>query len=263
MENSTLQFYKQLAGDYHLIFPDWKKAVLKHGEFLDNLIRSHMDASPLSVLDCTCGIGTQAIGLALRGYEVHATDLSPEAVEHAAKNAGDFGASIAFGTADLRTLDTQVDGLFDIVISCDNALPHLLNDEELLLAARNIRSKLRQDGLFMASIRDYDQILEEKPRSTMPSVFDDPEGRRVVFQIWDWSDDGRTYTTQLFIVKKVKDDWRVAQYQTEYRALLRDELNAILQKSGFSEIRWHMPDGSWNTLTPTGYYQPIVTAHKR
>jgi hypothetical protein len=33
----------------------------------------------------------------------------------------------------------------------------------------------------------------------MPQVLDDPAGRRIAFQVWDWASDGRLYTfTQFF-----------------------------------------------------------------
>jgi 2-polyprenyl-3-methyl-5-hydroxy-6-metoxy-1,4-benzoquinol methylase len=256
MRESVLQFYEQLANDYHLIFADWKRAVLWQGEVLDKLIRAQMGPPPLSILDCSCGIGTQAIGLAIRGHRVHATDLSPAAVERAEREARSFGLSLTFGVADLCTLATQVHGSFDTVISCDNSLPHLLSNEELLLAARNMGSKVRVNGLLLASIRNYDELVPEKPRAELPRVFDSPEGRRIVFQVWDWSSDGRTYTVHLFVVRQVQGSWETTHYATKYRALLRSELSEILRKAGFSDIRWHMPEES-------GYYQPIVTTRKR
>ncbi|MBI3304490.1 MAG: methyltransferase domain-containing protein [Deltaproteobacteria bacterium] len=256
MEDSVLQFYEQLASNYHLIFADWKRAVLQQGVVLDTLIRPYLGAPPLSVLDCSCGIGTQAIGLAVRGYRVHATDLSPTAVERAEREAGSFGVAPTFGVADLRALETQVEGAFDVVLSCDNSVPHLLSEEELLLTARNMWSKVRANGLLLVSIRDYDQLVREKPRAEKPRIFDSPEGRRIVFQVWDWLPGGRTYTVHLFIVSETPGDWKTAHYATEYRALLRDEFSKILRDAGFAEICWHMPEDS-------GYYQPIVTARKR
>src|SRR5919199_146179 len=141
---SAQSFYDDLADDYHLIFGDregWERQVCRQGEVLDGLIRAEMGTEPLSVLDCSCGIGTQAIGLALHGHEVHATDLSPESVERASREAKTFGVPVTFGVADFRALDAQVAGTFDVVISCDNALPHLLSSEDLLLAARSIWAK--------------------------------------------------------------------------------------------------------------------------
>ena len=250
-------FYEDLADQYHLIFDDWDGAVRRQGAVLERLIRAEMGQEPLSVLDCSAGIGTQAIGLALRGHEVHATDVSPRAIERARREAHRFGVSMTFGVADFRTLGEQVAGAFDVVISCDNALPHLPSDEDLLLAARNIRSRLREGGLLLATIRDYDQALRERPgarpAATMPAVFDAPEGRRIYFQVWEWAEDGRTYTVDLFLVDESGGAWVTQHHETRYRAVLREELTEILHRAGFIDVAWQMPDES-------GYYQPVVTA---
>src|SRR5512134_1318882 len=108
MTDRVQQFYDDLAEDYHLIFPEWKQAVLGQADTLDALIRAQKGAPPLTVLDCTCGIGTQAIGLALKGYAVHATDLSATAVERARREAEGFGVTMTFGVANLLELETQV-----------------------------------------------------------------------------------------------------------------------------------------------------------
>src|SRR5918911_1635168 len=166
----TQRFYDTLASDYDLIFADWHASVRRQAEILDRIIRGRLAGWPLSVLDCTCGIGTQAIGLALRGYRVHATDVSTAAVERAQREAGAAGATLTFGIADLRWLAEQVTGHFDVVLSCDNALPHLLAGGELRLAIRNLWAKLVPGGLLLVSIRDYDTLLEHKPRAELPRV---------------------------------------------------------------------------------------------
>ncbi|MBV9279172.1 MAG: methyltransferase domain-containing protein, partial [Chloroflexi bacterium] len=82
------QFYDELAASYHLIFADWRGGSMpRQGEALDRLIRAGLGPPPRSVLDCSCGIGTQSIGLALQGYRVRGTDLSPRAVERARREA--------------------------------------------------------------------------------------------------------------------------------------------------------------------------------
>ncbi len=89
MDDSVLEFYEELANEYHLIYEDWDKSIQRQAKVLDKIIQDHLRAPPSSVLDCSCGIGTQAIGLALLGYKVHATDLSPKAVAHREKR-GDW-----------------------------------------------------------------------------------------------------------------------------------------------------------------------------
>jgi glycine/sarcosine N-methyltransferase len=147
MTDEVAEFYDELAPHYHLIFGDWKRTVLRQSLVLDGLIRDRKGLPPLSVLDCSCGIGTQAIGLALRGYRVHGTDLSRRAVERAEEEAATFGVVASFAVADMRALDSRVAGTFDVVISCDNALPHLLSDDDIRLAARGMWTRLNAGGL--------------------------------------------------------------------------------------------------------------------
>ncbi len=105
MSESVLEFYNQLSNDYHLIFKDWDSSVRWHSNTLDRIIQKNKNAhrQNLTLLDCSCGIGTQAIGLALLGYNIHATDLSPKAVERAKTEAKRMGATnMTFGEAILK-----------------------------------------------------------------------------------------------------------------------------------------------------------------
>jgi glycine/sarcosine N-methyltransferase len=257
MSDAVRQFYDQFANDYQLIFADWMQAVERQGEILDAFIRTQLSKDgQLSLLDCSCGIGTQAIGLGQRNYTVHATDISPNSVEHARRNAEEFGVEITFAVADFRILEKSVGGTFDIVISCDNALPHLLTDDDLLVAAQNMHTKLNPGGLLLVSIRDYDQIVKTKPKSDPIRVFGVGKERRITFQVWDWEENAPIYTISHFILTQENGEWQTAQRQTQYRALQRCELTTILENAGFADINWHMPADS-------GYYQPVVTAHRR
>ncbi|MFN8372419.1 MAG: class I SAM-dependent methyltransferase [Anaerolineae bacterium] len=278
MSDSVVNFYDELAQHYTLIFQEWDTSVQRQGEVLDKFIRAHFtpsasalpeldadedtptepitapfNAADVRVLDCACGIGTQAIGLALHGYQVHATDISAGAIDEARKHAQRLNAALTFDVADMRTLQKQVEGEYDLVVAFDNALPHLLHDEELALAAQHVYAKIRPGGLFIASIRDYDAILLDKPQSTEPRVYDSGGERRIIFQVWDW--EGSLYTLQHFIVRGSGSTWVTHHAETQYRALRRDELTAFLAIAGFDSIKWHMPDTS-------GYYQPIVTARR-
>jgi 2-polyprenyl-3-methyl-5-hydroxy-6-metoxy-1,4-benzoquinol methylase len=255
MEDKVRQFYEQLSGDYHLLFEDWHRSCLWQGEILDRLIQGELGMPAQSVLDCCCGIGTQAIGLASRGLRVHASDLTARAVERAKLEADRLGLSMTFGTADVRSLAKQVEGTFDVVLACDNSLPHLLTDADMHLAATNMAAKLRPGGLFLASTRDYDDLVRQQPRFTPPRIFENPQGRRIQFQLWDWSRDGRSYHFQQFILQETGSDWTTSHHACSYRAWQRQELTEILQQVGLAEVRWHLPEES-------GYYQPIVTAHR-
>ena len=253
MSESVESFYDDLAADYHHVYADWESGIERQASVLDQLIQCESSASASIVLDCSCGIGTQAIGLAQRGYKVFASDLSPKAVARAESEAAKRGLNVRFAVADVRELECAFDQKFDVVISCDNSLPHLLTDEDLMLALRNIRHVLTDKGLFVASIRDYDQLLAEKPSFMTMNPGGTREEEVIVFQIWDWSKGSDIYLLRLFMMSRASSEWRVKEIRTRYRAIRRNELTAALESAGFVGITWHGPEQS-------GYFQPIVTA---
>lgn len=249
------KFYDELSIDYHLLFPDWEAAMQQQARTLDQLIKKYAKGQAGTLLDCACGIGTQAIGLAQSGYSITATDLSPKAIARARQEAQLRQISnIHFATADFTQLETNVDGTFDIVMACDNALPHLLTDETMELALKSIASKINPGGLFLASIRDYDALLTTRPGSTLPVVKDNSGQRSIAFQVWDWIAPD-IYTVNHFTLKGQDENYITHLRQTTYRAYQRATLSLLLTTCGFKEIQWLLPDDS-------GYYQPIVIAYK-
>lgn len=226
--SSTVSFYDRLAKDYHLIFVDWNRTIKYQSKFLSGLISSYLKIKHPKILDCSCGIGTQAIALALRGYDVTATDISPAEIRRAKDEANKRHLKIKFGVADFRQLATDVPGLFDVVISFDNALPHLLTDDDMKKAIKNIGEKLNPRGLFLASIRDYDVAIKEKPKTTTPNERRGGGVRRVIFQIWDWQRNS-IYKLHHFILKEKDARWTTEHRETKYRAWQRRELTKILK----------------------------------
>jgi glycine/sarcosine N-methyltransferase len=110
--NSVISFYDTLAEDYHLIFADWNASIARQAGVLDRIIRSRMGDGPISLLDCACGIGTQAIALGgLDGYTVTASDISPQSVERLKRESAQRNLDIRLQVADMRMLVQQVDGV--------------------------------------------------------------------------------------------------------------------------------------------------------
>jgi glycine/sarcosine N-methyltransferase len=206
----------------------------------------------LRIFDCACGIGTQVLGLAARGHMVTGSDLSPAAVARAAREAQQCNLDIRFAVTDMRDLSTVAESGFDAVIAVDNALPHLVDDQDLIRTAQQIAGKLRPGGLFLASIRDYDRLVSDRPSMTPPRFFQDGEYRRICHQVWDWTSDCQ-YIVHLYITQEGPTGWVSRHFVFTYRALLRDELTGFLIQAGFASVRWLMPAES-------GFYQPVVLA---
>jgi SAM-dependent methyltransferase len=245
-----LGFYDDLAADYHLLFRDWWTGATWQGEVIAGLLHDAGVDPPAAVYDCTCGIGTQALPLAARGFRVTGTDLSPAAVERTRTAAAERGIDVELGVADVRALPP---GRFDAIISFDNSLPHLLTDDDLAAAVGSIRGCLAAGGVFLASIRDYDAILRDETSGVMPVRHGSGADRRIVGQAWEWAADRRTVEISMFILRPAGDGWSAAVRSVTYRALRRAELTAALEAGGFGEVRWLMSEES-------GYYQPVVVA---
>ena len=164
MAGTVQSFYDELSSNYHLIFEDWETSMAKQSAVLGPILaRASSTAMPLTILDCACGIGTQALGLARNGFRVTGTDLSPRAIERARREASARSLNLHFHVADMLRLNRVPQRGFDAVICIDNSLPHFSSEEDLTEAATQMRKKLRPGGIFAASIRDYDHLIEERP----------------------------------------------------------------------------------------------------
>ena len=248
---SVADFYDELALEYHLVYQDWNMAVEHQGAALDRLIRSRLPDAR-SVLDCSCGIGTQSIGLAGNGYEVHGTDISERALDRARAEATRRGLNIAFTECDVRDLE-GLSGAYDIVISCDNALPHLLTDADVAKAFRAMRSRLRPGGLLVVTVRDYDKELIERPVTAAPRINPGPP-RKVVIRLHDWdSPESPMYTVRFLILTEGSTGWSVSHHSARYRAIGRNALTLAAANAGFTGIEWHEAE-------EIGFHQPTMTA---
>ena len=245
-------FYDDLAPDYHLIFADWEAAIAWEADVLTGVLRDR-GVTAGAVLDASCGIGTQAIGLAQAGFAVTATDISPASVERCAREAKARGLEVATAVADIRVLaGVAAAGGYAAAVSFDNALAHLLDDADLDAACAALRGVLRPGGILLASIRDYDELLRARPTGDPPRRYATGDGERITFQLWDWLADDR-YTLRHFIMAASGRGWTVAERTTTLRALTRAAVAAALGRAGFGDVAWLMPER-------TGFYQPIVAA---
>lgn len=250
---STIQtFYDNLATQYDKLFLDWQAATKEQAEILNRIFQNNGFDSTAKILDCACGIGTQAIGIASLGYNVTASDLSAGELVEAEKRAKANHVEICFQQANFCALSDTFTEKFDIIIAMDNALPHMLTSNDLELAIQSIANQMKENGIFVASIRDYDSFLMEKPTYSPPYIHKTDKGERVSFQTWEWNDDN--YKLVQYIIDDEKT-LTVSKFECEYRATRREEMTKLLLAYGCSKVEWKFPE-------ETGFYQPIVVARK-
>lgn len=78
----TRGFHDELAAHYDLMYADWDASITRQGKALDALPASALGPGPHTVLDNACGIGTQALGLALGDGRFDAVVCADNALPH-------------------------------------------------------------------------------------------------------------------------------------------------------------------------------------
>lgn len=242
----TEGFYESLAPHYHLLFEDWDASMRRQGTELDTIIRAEWGSSVHTILDAAAGIGTQAIALASLGYEVTASDRSVAAVERCRREAARRGLRLPTAIADLRSLST-VHGRFDLVLACDNALPHLLSDAEISVAFTQCFRCTVPGGGCLISVRDYPEVPPVGTELHPHGVRDVGGARIVVYQVWTW--DGPFYDLAVRIMEDTgASECPTRIFRSRYYAVPVSRLLTLMREAGFEDVR--RIDGT--------YYQPVL-----
>lgn len=206
------------------------------------------------MLDAACGIGTQSLALTRLGYHVTASDLSAGSVERARVEAARRGLAIDYSVADMRAaVGAHHERTFDVVIACDNSIPHLLSDEEILAALTQFHQCTAPGGLCLLSVRDYAAMPLGGVQIHGYGVRQEGDTRYVLFQVWEFESE-RQYTHSLYVVIDHGDgapETRVMQ--SRYYAISIERLMQLMAHAGFSDI--HRIDEQ--------FFQPVLVGRTR
>lgn len=244
---STRGFYNAFAPFYDLVYPDWEWSMARQADQLDQLIRDQWGKGVLTLLDAACGIGTQALGLANLGYSVAASDLSEIEIARARKEAEARELPIETAVADMRDLSAWGTRCFDVVIACDNAIPHLLSDDDIRTAFAQFHAHTRPGGGCLISVRDYECEPHEGVH-VRPYGVRVRDGRRYVLaQLWEF--DGPTYDVTMYIVEDTGGPTCPTHVmRSTYYAVGTGRLMSLLQEAGYT--RAQRLDGR--------FFQPVI-----
>lgn len=206
--------------------------------FLDELLSIN---NVRTVVDLACGTGAQSIGLARKGYQVTAADLSPEMLAIAAQKAEKH--KIRFVQGDMRNSDL---GVFDAALCIFNAIGHLSRSECQSFFA-GVHEQLSPGGLFIFDILNYTAMqtaaFNEYKSMTREAIIDGllvqharqctlkKRSRQIeISSITRWQD-GKHKPGEL------TDHWTMQIYDA-------DELEKMLTEAGFNEKVFFGPTGS-------------------
>jgi 2-polyprenyl-3-methyl-5-hydroxy-6-metoxy-1,4-benzoquinol methylase len=250
--NSTLnKFYAKLTPFYHIIYQDWDKSIQKQARNLNALIRKHFGKNNFSILDFSCGIGTQSLGLAKLGYQVTASDISSNAIDRAREEAEKRKLSITFSVADMRKAFIHHRKQFDLIISCDNSVPHLLSDKDILVALKQFYKCLNPYGGCLISVRDYEKEDLTRQKIESYGIRDEKGIRYLIFQVWEFHD--LIYDLSMYFIEdKGGDECVTHVMRTKYYAIGTSKLINLMQEAGFRDVK----------RIDSKFFQPVLLGAK-
>jgi len=247
---SVQAFYDDLAPLYHLVYENWDAGIVRQGSRLASVIGEQWGADARVVLDAAVGIGTQALGLLSLGFRVTGADLSPGAVARATREAARRRLALPCLVADFRALPVRAQSV-DVVLVCDNALPHLETENEIRTALAECLRCVRPGGGCLISMRDYGP---PPPAGTVEAL---PYGERVwagrryrVRQVWTWQD--RHYDLTLEFIAVDSPD-APTLLTSRYFAIPVAEVAELMRAVGFERV--HRLDDR--------FFQPVLVGTRR
>ncbi len=110
-----------------------------------------------TVLDLTCGTGSQVFWLAKRKYDVTGSDINANMLKVAKSKARAEKLDVKFLEGDMRTIQV---GKFDAAITIFNAVGHLTK-LDFEMAMRNIHNNLNEDGLYIFDIFNLSYLMKD------------------------------------------------------------------------------------------------------
>lgn len=223
-EQEWMEQYTVLAAHYDRLTFDVDYA--GYAGFAHRLFQKYRIPGRL-ILEQACGTGSLSLELARRGYEMIASDISPEMLQAAQAKCAGLDCPPVFICQDMCELD-----LYGTVDGCVCALDSL----NYLTDLRRLRQAFKRMALFMnpGGLLIFDVKT--------PRMFQRLDGVSAVweeeglFAAWQYGYDRRSmqavHTVDLF--ERQKDNVYKRYGETHYqRAYTREKLEALLEDCGF------------------------------
>jgi 2-polyprenyl-3-methyl-5-hydroxy-6-metoxy-1,4-benzoquinol methylase len=197
--NEMDDYYTDLASDYQWLFQD--DVVGSEGTFgatspgNERLLEAALEALPpgAEILDCSCGIGADAMALVRRGFAVTASDGSSSMVAEARRRSKQFGIELTVLQARWQDLRERIPGPFDLVLCLGNSIVHSASKSQMVENLRHIKQVLRPKGILVVDSRNWELLYESRPRIVTASRAIERRGIRCLsLYIWTIPDDFRT-----------------------------------------------------------------------
>lgn len=199
--------------------------------FIEKLLK---EQKVKTVLDMTCGTGSQVFYLSERGYEVVGSDFSPALLDKARSKAKEKNRHITFIDGDMRTVKI---GKFDAVITIFNAIGHLTK-ADFEKALQNIHVNLKDSGIYIFDIFNLqaitDQVIDAF-KMDIETVVNDVKIRNIQHSEID-REHGLLISHDRYIILRKNGEPEIHTNTFSLQIYTTAELQAMLERNGFKVI---------------------------
>lgn len=199
---------------------------------IENILKKH---GVKTVLDLTCGTGSQVFWLAKRGYDVVGSDINKKMLKIAKAKAKENKAKIKFTEGDMRT--TYL-GEFDAVVTIFNAVGHLTK-RDFEKSMRNIYKNLNSGGLYIFDIFNLNYLAHANNITDLTIDWQEKNGdtkvRKIQYSTIDEKGILASYTTAC--EQNQSGQLKIEQDAQTLQIYTLQQLKNMLQKNGFKVIK--------------------------
>ena len=250
---------REIARFYDWLAPEYDQMTALHERFAQErpffriLIERH---ALRTALDAGCGSGFHSLLLAELGVEVYAADLSAAMVESLGRHARERGVSVTAIEASLTSLRGKIPGDLDAVFCMGNTFAHLLSTGERSRVLGEFAAVLRPGGLLLIQVANFERIMATRQKIQHVREV----GEVIYLRTYEYHDPFVGFN--VIRLRRGKGGIAPEVDSVTLLPVYAGELSALLQASGFADIRLHGSIAT-ETFVPETSHDLVVLAHRR
>lgn len=229
--------YTKLSHHYDDWFSvQWPEPVHIQGQAIDKICKAHHLPASARVLDLTCGIGTQSIGMALLGHQVTALDISEGQLEKAKFEADKIKPDLPIDwvLGDATVPEEYVSGSYDLIMSFGNSYPLLGTSEAIEASLQSCLTLLNPGGVLLISMRDHTDLCARRPYLMGSGKLNNGDRQGVWVETGDWLEGENRYISHImFIMTEPQHEEHYFPFPP-LAALTKDEFLNMLEQAGYA-----------------------------
>ena len=236
MHDESIRQYDDLSENYHWLYSDYVLSGALALQENDDLLRSAGEKA--RILDCSCGIGTLAIPLAKRGFEVSGSDASRGMVEQAILASRNAGLDLPLSCCTWEALPSCFAEPFDLIFCLGNSIGHARGRDEMIRSLQGMRAVLKTGGKLVIDSRNWELLRKEKTRFTPYPQWRERSGQRYLpIYVWTFPEEFEdAHTIEVGLLFDSGGKVSLRSYPIVYYPFHFEELVERLRCAGFSAI---------------------------